>query len=157
MKIDPYVLISQFVEYHIGVINDWVKWVQLERSLPSYQSMLRKTVAANDPYTFFESRLDEFLSDYDRKEKKILGDYIKLIGWFKDNRISEATRKIAVDSEMYEKRKEIEKMIAGVNGLATDLIGDCKKIGYAGNSLAFLEVLANQNATEVIAMYIRHA
>ena len=48
MKVDPNSLISQFIDYHTGMITDWVKWVQLERSM----------------------RLDEFLTDYDKKEKR---------------------------------------------------------------------------------------
>lgn len=157
MKIDPNSLISQFIDYHTGMITDWVKWVQLERSMTSYQKMLGKTVASNNPFVFFESRLDEFLTDYDKKEKKILADYINLISWLKENKISEATLRVAVDTEIYGKRKEVEKMVKAVNDLATDLLGDCDKVGYVGDSKAFLEVLANQTATEVIAMYIRHA
>jgi hypothetical protein len=159
MKIDPNLLISQFIDYHTGVITDWVKWVQLERSLATYQNVLKrhKTIAVNDPYAFFEKRIDKFLTDYDDKETMIKNDYLKLINWFKENKVAVATRKTAVEVEVHNKRNEIVKMVEAVNGLANDLLGDCEIMGYTGDSIAFLEVLAEQDPIEVIAMYIRHS
>lgn len=156
IEADPNSLISQFIDYHISIITSWVQWVKLKRSMTGHHKILVKNIASNGMFIFSELK-DEFLTDYDKKEKKILTDYINLIRWLKETKISEATLRVAVDTEIYGKRKEVEKMVKAVNDLATDLLGDCDKVGYVGDSKAFLEVLANQTATEVIAMYIRHA
>ena len=157
-KIDPYSLMEQFIDHHIGTMTDWVNWVQLDRALSDYQTLLKKykTTATNDPYAFFEKRINKFLTDYDTREQEIKTEYINLIKWLKENHIAEATYKAAVETQLYAKRKDIDKMVNTVNSLANDLLDDCKTIGYVGNSIAFLEVLSKQTTNEIIAMYLKH-
>jgi hypothetical protein len=157
-KIDPYLLMEQFIDHHIGTMTDWVNWVRLDRSLSDYQTILKKykTTATNDPYAFFEKRIDKFLTDYDTREQEIKDEYINLIKWLKENQISEVTYRAAVETQLYAKRKDIDKMVKTVNSLANDLLDDCNTVGYTGNSIAFLEVLATQTTNEVITMYLKY-
>lgn len=160
MKIDPHLLMGQLVEQYVKSIYDQIAWMHLSRSMSRYQNGLKyfdqKAIAdiAATAFSFIEKRIDKFLTQYDENEKEVREDFNELKTWLRENKIADAVISAAYTTALADNKDDIKKMVAEANKLAKLLLDDCSKINYTGDNIAYLEYLRDQNATQVIAMFV---